>query len=280
MFFNSRILIGAALALGISGLFASSACSQPKVKCITARGDFAAKFTLKSGTGACAELKGDTIGFQSYNPTGGPNGTPDFSKASVAIVMGTLGNYQARAEQGDTDVDAEGKPVVKTDPNPDHHTYSLGDFTTADPADDGFCTVSTTTAAEQVLPEIKEIPADPDNEVDAVPGQPAISAKVEWANVRVFVNANAIGTQFSADLKYSENGCTAEYSVYGLYPAHSCENAKGELDDAECSPVADPDAGRRFGSGINPDFPVACDKDLKVCMITSAPPAFKPGVEK
>ena len=264
--------------MGVFGALSSSACSQPKVKCITARGDFAAKFTLKSGTGPCAELKGDTIGFQSYNAYGGAKGAPDFNKASIAMILGTVGGYADRAATGD--LDADGKPVSYVDPNTDHHTYSIGDFSTDVPGEDGFCVVPTMKPAEQVLPAIQEIPEDPDAETDAVPAQEAVNAKVEWANVRVYVSANAIGTQFAANLKYTLNGCTAEYDVIGVYPAHGCANAKGEPDDNECSPVADPDAGRRFGSGINPDFPVACDKELLTCMITSAPPAFLPGVEK
>jgi hypothetical protein len=278
MLFRTRIFIGAALAMGVFGALSSSACSQPKVKCITSRGDYAAKFTLKSGTGPCAELKGDTIGFQSYNPGGGSNGTPNFDKASVALILGTVGGYADRAATGD--LDADGKPVSYVDPDTNHRTYSLGDFTTDVPGEDGFCVVNTLTPAEQVLPAVKEIPENVDEETDAVPGQEAINAKVEWSNLRVYVSANAIGTQFAASLKYTLNGCTAEYDVIGVYPAHACANAKGEPDEGECLPNADPDAGRRFGSGINPDVPVTCDKELLTCMITSAPPAFLPGVEK
>ena len=53
--------------------------------------------------------------------------------------------------------------------------------------------------------------------------KPAMKVGYEWSNVSFYVSARLIGTQFSADLKYTLNGCTANYKVVGLYPGVSCQ---------------------------------------------------------
>jgi hypothetical protein len=89
---------------------------------------------------------------------------------------------------------------------------------------------------------------------------PGTDIKYEWSNVRVRVTTAYEGTQMVADLKYTQDGCTAEYTVVGLWPAVSCAakdpsgNPLDMPDPQSCDPFADPDAGRAYGSGINPDF--------------------------
>src|SRR5215831_18103841 len=73
---------GAALATSIA--LAPSCSDQPKVRCASARGMFAAKYTLVSGTGDCSLLKGDTLGLGSYNPSNS-DGTPNWDDSTIAI---------------------------------------------------------------------------------------------------------------------------------------------------------------------------------------------------
>ncbi len=50
--------------------------------------------------------------------------------------------------------------------------------------------------------------------------------KVEWSNVKVYVTAKAPGTQFTADMTYSETidgvSCTAKYRAVGIWPVVDC----------------------------------------------------------
>jgi hypothetical protein len=125
---------------------------------------------------------------------------------------------------------------------------------------------------------------------------PATDLKYEWSNVKFYVTAAATGTQFSADVKITLNGCEANYSAIGMWPAIDCtpfpfadptatagcmadtDCTKKDFNtcvDGACSHIvsgdelcdSEPDAdhGRPVGSGINPDFgPIACDVDFSV----------------
>ncbi len=101
------------------------------------------------------------------------------------------------------------------------------------------------------------------------------------------------GTQFSGHLRYTEDSCSAEYNVAGVWPSVFCGVDK-EVDDGMggtktvtvpeaslCCPSADPLGGRITGSGINPDFPMKCDPDLLLCVLdipdASKLPALNPG---
>lgn len=234
-----------------------SGCGQPKPSCASGVGGFAAKYTLKPGQQACPDrhgnpLHGEILGLSRYNPLReGEDYVQDLTKASLVIRSQTL---------GDIAVD----PLLKDEA---HEAYSLGDFVSADPDEDDVCTVPNLSAAEQ--------------EVPATGASPAIHIKYEWSNVRLNVTAAYPGTQMVGDLTYTNNDCTASYSVIGLWPAVSCAREDGNgnavADPALCDPVADPEAGRATGSGINPDLKdrVACDPDIMLCVLTAPPDALK-----
>lgn len=93
---------------------------------------------------------------------------------------------------------------------------------------------------------------------------PPTTIKYEWSNLKFYVTAGAPGTQFSGDLKYTEDDCTIEYTAVGMWPAVGCAT------DDDCNPCANPDAGLTIGSGISPDFPTKCDTDLGICVLTDA----------
>jgi hypothetical protein len=240
-----------ALALVLSG------CDQPKTSCASGVGGFAAKYTLKPGQEACPDhkgklLQGEILGLSKYNPLKeGEDDVQDLTKASLVIRSQTL---------GDINVD----PALKDEA---HEPYSLGDFVSVEPDDDDVCSVPELSVAEQDVP--------------AMGASPGIHIKYEWSNVRLIVTAAYPGTQMVGDLTYTNNGCTASYSVIGLWPAVSCagKDAQGNAvaDPALCDPVADPEAGRATGSGINPDLKdrVACDPDILLCVLTAPPDALK-----
>lgn len=261
---RSKALLKGALFLAATlPLFGAPGCDQPRVACVTGRGDFAAKYTLRSGTGACAGMKGEVVGVQSYNASNGDR--PDLEKISVALRAVSLGDLVQHAED-----------QALTDTTPGHQPYALGAFSTPVPGGDDFCAVPTLAPAQQDLPLVPAIPPDPTVPNDpGTPEQPATSVKYAWSDVRVYVTAAATGTQFAAELEYTQDGCTAQYHVVAVYPAVSCADADGKPSSALCSPDADPDAGIAVGSGINPDFPVVCDPDLLLCVLTGEPPALR-----
>jgi hypothetical protein len=93
---------------------------------------------------------------------------------------------------------------------------------------------------------------------------PAKSVKYEWTNLEIYVTAAAQGTQFQGDLKYTEDGCSIDYHVVGMWPGIDCTvydmdgNPTDQGDEDACNPCAEPDKGRVAGSGISPEFPTKC----------------------
>lgn len=246
-------ILGLTVLLAVYGV----SCTQPKINCTTGHGGFAMKYTLKgaqSGTGDCDKLKGEIVGLEKYNPqrTSDP-GHQDFTKATLAVRTSDLGELAA---------EAEGVGVMDESRNLD----SVGDFTSADPDANGVCTVSMLSAATQKLPAFSTPPTDDDPMGKMYP---ATDKKYEWSNIRVYATTAYPGTQLVAQMTYSDNitGCSATYDVIGLYPAVGCETK------VDCSPEADPDAGRATGSGINPDLKdrVDCDPDIHLCVLTAPP---------
>src|SRR5262249_1478330 len=103
--------------------------------------------------------------------------------------------------------------------------------------------------------------------------QPATDATFTWSNLRVYATTNYPGTQIVGEMTYADklSGCSATYTIVGLYPSVGCDTK------VDCSPEADPAAGRATGSGINPDFTdrVDCDPELHLCVLTALPDALK-----
>jgi hypothetical protein len=102
---------------------------------------------------------------------------------------------------------------------------------------------------------------------DGKPGTPAEEPKklaYAFTNVKVYSSPSVPGTQFAADLTYTDNGCTSTYKVRGMWPAVSC------------TPGSDnPRLSCGKGSGVNPDFAVKCDTDLKLCVPEKDIPSLK-----
>ena len=253
---------GALAAAVVGGLLASTyGCDQPLPKCAAGRGAFVAVYKNPTGPASCADLKGEKLGFSTYNATGPKEGKPNLDIASIAIQSESLGTLIDTAHSAGA-----------VDKDPTHKPYGLGFFATATPEGD-FCTVPSLTIATQSIPEIK---ADPDNEIEAAP---ATTVSYAWSNVKLYVTPSALGTQFTANLKLTTDGVECGYDVLGMYPYVDCSTKdpanpkKSIADDLDgkpkaCAPEADEDAGRPTGSGINPDFPTRCDPDLLVCVLT------------
>jgi len=88
------------------------------------------------------------------------------------------------------------------------------------PSSDNFCEVPTLSVAQVHVPAVTEPSTDPNGMV--VCPSPALDVKYEWSNVRLVVSAAVLGTEFAADLTYTNNGCTAQYRVWAVSPAVTC----------------------------------------------------------
>jgi hypothetical protein len=235
---------------------ALGACNmqEPDRQCSVARavsdgstGSFAATFTLKEGDPhpdrVCTQLKPEPVGLQKYfsqDPS-----APD----TVAIRTTRMGNlvntYKARID-----------PATAGDP------YAAGALASESPGADNFCDVPELSAANL--------------EVPASSTQSAQSFSYEWSNLRIYNTPEIPGTQFIADLRYTENGCTAEYTVRGIWPVVNCgSGTPRKPNEALCDPYPDFNAGRLRGSGINPIFPVKCDPVALICVLTGEVPSDK-----
>ncbi|MET0405166.1 MAG: hypothetical protein ABW123_22320 [Cystobacter sp.] len=128
-------------------------------------------------------------------------------------------------------------------------TSAVGQFTTEFPSADNVCTVPSLSEASQT--------------VDGV------ARGYRWSNVRVQGRASIPGTQWIADLEYSEDGCTATYEAVGVFPAIKCENAQKVRDESLCRVL-------RAGASLDPAFPIYCEETSNLCVLRGSPPAFEP----
>lgn len=231
------------------GSVALPGCGQSPMLCTSARGDYAVRYELVDGDdGACSELVGELVGFQTHGVD--KNGNLDPTEASVSIRAEKMG---LRAHQA-RDADAK-------DENEDHEPFAFGPFTTSFPDADEHCAVETLSEAHQDFPEATLELEDEDGNSQTIELDP-IKMTYEWSDLTFLVSPASQGTSFIGSLKYSEgDDCTAEYKVFGLYPAVSCE------EDEDCY---DPSAG--LNSDLINEEKLYCDEDLGMCAKTEDTP--------
>lgn len=239
-----RVLATGALVVVVGG-----SCTQPTMNCTTAHLYYAAKYELTSGdkNSPCAQQKGDILGMQTYFATGGINGTAKFSEPSAAIRPQYAGLLIVEAQEYPVDV-----PGFTGEKGVEHWPNALGDFESGTPDGEDLCHVEELVSAFE-RPELPAytVPDDPEtmdvDETKMVPATPATSVRYEWTNTRWLNTPDAQGTQFESDLKFTQDGCTAEFHVTAVSPNVAC--------------VTDDDCNLR-GNGINPDFAVECDNSI------------------
>ena len=232
------------------GALTLAGCSeQPEPRCATTLTTFAARYELVSGSGACAELTGEILGAMTFVTDWRED--DDDGLYSVAIQSAAAGDLVAQGEASDP-------PVA--DPDAEHHPYGIGKFTSKTPGDDGLCQIPTLAAAELDMPEI------PGTEPD-VEATPATSLAYQWQNFRLAVSAGAQGMQWTAELDYTRDGCSASYRVRAVAPAVSCDDGQGNPDDAACE--------RRAAelSGVHPSLAggLLCEPTLLACVLANEP---------
>ena len=153
------------------------------------------------------------------------------------------------------------------DPDPSHSV--LGKGILPDEPTNGICTI----------PDVTEMRSDTD---------PLGTGQAEFAyhahGMNFLSGARYQGSEFEAQVDVTIGSCTATYSVQALTPTQIGGTC---VTDADCDPFADPAAGRPLGSGINPDYAVACtmedwvttyltgDPTVGICFFTKPFPGLK-----
>jgi hypothetical protein len=234
------------------------ACDQPAPKCGIARGAFSARYTFVPGTkvgeGDCDTLVGDVIGVQAYSQKKKDSVYPDPNNVQIGLQPQALTDAIGRAQTCGMDNAAGVLP------------YSVGAFVKSDPGKDDFCTVPTLSIGRVSVPA--QDSCQPDMCYPAIPPEPAAEYTYEWSNVRVYVTPGADGTQFAADLKYTKDGCTAQYKVSAVYPVVSClayQSANPATGDDAGSNDAGPTAdGGLVGMDSAVDNDAGVDNDATV----------------
>jgi hypothetical protein len=244
------------MGLSVGAAVALTACNfeDPERQCSVARavsdgslGSFATVYTLKDGQDpalACAKLKPEAVGLQKYFSQ--DVNAPDSVGIRTARMGQLLTQYASRI----------GADEAK-------EPSSVGALATETPGPDNFCDVPELSASRL---QVAAVPGSP--------SQPAQSFAYEWSNLRIYNTPEIPGTQFVADLRYTENGCTAEYQVKGIWPVVRCgSGTPAKPNDSLCDPLPNYEEGRLRGSGINPLFPVKCDPVALICVLTGEVPS-------
>lgn len=164
-----------------------------------------------------------------------------------------LGIQKFSTPSGDEQLSIKPATLVALDErDPERLAYSLGALA-READEEGFCSASVGVAE-------KRAPA-----VDSE-GLPPKSISYAWSNVRILALPQAPGTQMVAELTYTEDGCTAEYEVWGMWPGDvDCADEQGRPDNALCTKA----------TGINPDFATVCDPTQLRCVPAQRPPSLK-----
>ncbi|GEM_PF-3485967 len=264
---KTRIVILAA-AVAATGLWAT-ACSQPSAGCPVLTSNpsvglspYWVSYTKVSGTGACADRPGETIGFQKYSAPGATENVFVYASDTLGVPYYDDGRVDPKDPKGKNLLGYAALPVEPTD-----GFCTVASFTGA-PSDGG-----TLLAAPQQRFEASEKTETLKDGGTLVTPLPELFVKHEMTNLRFIETVNAPGTIFGAQIKLTEDSCTAIYDAVGLWPAVACDPAENGADgyNLACDPLPVPDAGHIIASGINPTFapagkPITC-KDPGYCTI-------------
>jgi len=158
-------------------------------------------------------------------------------------------------------------PDVGGDPDPSHPYFGKGNLS-GEPDSRSVCT----------MPTMSEARADVDP-LGLGPGQETYTLSAE--QLEFLSGADYQGTEFQGEVAISFGDCSGTYKALALNPLVPCAS------DDDCSPDADPTAGRAIGSGINAQYAVACtkadwvtnfltgDPTVGVCFFTKPFPGLK-----
>jgi hypothetical protein len=232
-------LLGLVAVLGVAaGWIAACETEQPPGGCpVSHLSNFAILDPKPGQEGlACADLTGELISFSKYNT---PGTTTNTLGLAVESVVGDF--FDDPRRDADDVLSATGS----------------FDFTPTD----GFC----------VAADLSSITVN----VPAAAPDPAANLSYKFTNLRMAALPNVPGTQWTADLAYTADGCTAQYDVVGVSPRVPCaeglpDGGATPPDDSRCNATTLP-GGRTVpacnedGECIHPDLAMICDPKIRDC---------------
>lgn len=241
---TKRIAVLLAALTSATVLLAACSVEAPPQDCTNNHSDYAAKYYLKEASGPECELAGELIHMEKYRP--------DEGRPQLGLLPEQIGPYV-------TDILAEYETDSPEDAicrvaDPEPVTVNVPEMTrklSAAELDAGYVD-----GGVFALPDGGQLTLRADG---GVATDEAYTVSYDFANVRFYATPEVPSTQFQADLTYTVDNCTATYNVVAIYPPHHCET------DEDCLPNRDLDAGRIFGSGINPAFDTFCDAETGYC---------------
>jgi len=219
--------------VGLAGIaffaLSGASCEAPGMTCAAGHGPFFVKYKLTSGDDACYGITGEDVGFNTYlTPVGRTevrddtgkviavdSQSADYNTRNIAIQSTTMGfTYRSLVPIGTVAPDGSGQP------------YAFGPYTSKPDAGDLCYAGGGGGTAPLAAAEINFPAADPMD--------PSVHYRQEWSDVRIFVTANVPGTQVAGKMRFEDvvNGCSAEYTFYGMYPSVYCgEDVMGQADN-------------------------------------------------
>lgn len=180
----------------------------------------------------------------------------------------------------------------------DDKLYAFGQFTAAVPDGNDQCYIPSFAPAVFNSPVLAAVPDDdttPDED-ESIPEEPAFQLRAEWSNVTFLVSTAYPGVQFTGTLTLVQphpdtgEACSMTYTAVAVSAVNTydCSTPDPSEEDAPpysrvegynqalCGANADFDQGIAFGAGINPDFPIVCDPETKLCLLDGP---FRSGVK-
>ena len=234
--------------------FGSTHCAnEPPIKCtVTSGAGGTARFRIVAAkTGTCGfdfpfsyngVDVGEGLAIETYPPVNtDPN--RDEEVATVAVRSVAVGNRLFVAQTIDDNL-----PSI-----------AQGKFKSVYPDSNDLCHIDTFGVATADLPEAS-VDSD-DNPID--PPLPPTHIEYQWSNWRTIVKPSSIGGQSFAHLKYTQDGCTAEYEVSILTPRVECKM------DEDCEAGNDP---YNIKSNISPEAKAVCNADVGLCLSSKDAP--------
>jgi hypothetical protein len=237
---TKKLVIGLVAAASLSVL----GCASPNIDpvCLVGRGYWVSSWTQTGGdtTGPCAGVTSEVLDIQKFaGPPTSANYNPDQALGIKPLSF---------------------SDVVLAADAPAHPEVAVGPYeNSGNPQDEGgnpICNVPTLSTATA-----------------NVGGSDVTYA---FSNMKFLVNAAHPGQQFTADLTYKVDACTATYTVKGFFDQYVLTASPAVCtDDNDCRPFAHPGSATAYqkfwglfldastvGSGINPDYPVVCRHDI------------------
>jgi len=240
-----------AVGWGLAALLSGCQFEQPQAGCVVQDATFRswyAKYELKGGQTVPPACQGVLLGGE---PMGVFKFTDPRQPGSAILTLRPQGLY-GRAGR---------------DPGEEQFAQTAVGRLADEPEEDNFCTTEEWAPATVNAEAGSFVPSGAPEPLE----EPATQITYQYDQVKVYSAPESPGTQLTAELTYTRDGCSIQYTVQAIWPAVPCNPA---------SPNPSEKCGA--GSGLNPQLAVVCDTSVQlfpdypgVCVAQKRIPSFK-----